>query len=105
MDADVTMVDLTRSMESLIGKVLSLSTLDCQLNLVFVATANRLHGGVNKKCAVIAQLSPATINTGVLLFQVSPEGERILANWMETHRSNANRGTLVLSFILCFICE
>lgn len=49
-----------------------------------------MYGGVDKKCAVVAQFGPSTINTGVLLFRINPAGEKILAKWVEVHKHYAN---------------
>lgn len=102
LDVDVIFIDLTRTVESVIGMPSF-----CESDVVISCSdaANILMGGNKRQCEFIAQLSSATINTGVLMFKVSPHGEKILSSWVDIHRDNANRGTssCLIPILLCIL--
>lgn len=76
LDADVVFLNFNHSVESIIQ----------------YANA-KVGGSQQNQCNFIAQMGPNTINSGFLLFKVSLEGEKVLSNWVMTHKYYSMIGT------------
>ena len=76
VDADSVMVDLTRSLESIIS----------------FANHQYYPAGGGEGCEVVAQLSSSTINTGVIFFRISPAGDKLVRTWISTYMKNQAMG-------------
>lgn len=74
MDADIFMIDLHRSFQSIIEY------------------ANTLVASQGETCGFIGQLASTTINSGLLMFKMEPESELFLKNWVLYHDSYGSRG-------------
>jgi len=89
LDADVVITDLSRSLESIISH----SADNGEGNTFNISTRGDSVGAraYSDSCDFIAQLSPTTINTGLLFFRFSQSGERILVRWIRNYLYNTDK--------------
>ena len=74
VDADTVMVDLTRSLESVISYA----------NHQYYPMGAK-GGRGDEGCELIAQLSSSTINAGAIFFRISPASDELVRTWIQTH--------------------
>lgn len=90
VDADSVMVDLTRSLESII----SFANQQYYPPTSGTSTTKPVTGGSvgGEGCEVIAQLSSSTINAGIAFFRISPAGDKLVRNWISTYMKHQAMG-------------
>ena len=69
------MVDLTRSLESVVHFA----------NHQYQRTRKTSSRKYESGCEIIGQLSSTTINSGVLFFQISPATDKFVRQWIHNH--------------------
>lgn len=78
LDMDTYFADKYRPIQSVIDTANAMLTAHSQKQTVRAASK------VSKLCDIIAQDSPATINTGVLIFRVSDTAQLLLQDWVSS---------------------
>ena len=78
LDADVLISDFTISIESII-------TIANTYNKLPKENITLNNNFKIKKCQIIAQLSPSSINTGILFFHITSTTETLLNEWMRIY--------------------
>ena len=92
-------LDLSRSLESIISysNLLVKRGKSSDKNIrEYTVPANKKpnQGAWSVDCEFIAQLSSTTINSGVLFFRFSPEGENLLMKWLRNFIYHRKKGLI-----------
>lgn len=91
-DADSVMVDLTRSLESVISFANQQYYPPTSGTSSTKPVTGAGGGGGGEGCEVIAQLSSSTINAGIAFFRISPAGDKLVRNWISTYMKHQAMG-------------